>query len=220
MWNPVLQGGTMRIIDLTLQLDETSLSYPGTTTGIALQRFDPVSQGCTVSCFDRLDPHCGTHLDAPLHFVPGASDVASLPLILPDILVLPAPYHSIPVDTLPSPCELEDKAVLFATGWERHAGTKRFFDDFPFLDRELAQRLANQRPALVGLDSPSVDDRTGDHPVHRILLSAGIPIVEGLVNLMDLHAVLEAGERARLAAFPLRIHTLEGSPVRAVAIVD
>jgi kynurenine formamidase len=84
----------------------------------------------------------------------------------------------------------------------------------------LAEQLADLGPALVGFDSPSVDDQEGSHPAHRLLLSAGIPIVEGLINLAELQSELRAGRSARLAAFPLRIRALEGSPVRAVAIIE
>jgi arylformamidase len=210
----------MRVIDLTLELDERSLSYPGTALGLALERLDISSPECRVTRFDRLDPHCGTHLDAPLHFVPGAADVTDIRLAFPDIIVIPSPQGPISVDVLSDDSEIAGKAVLFTTGWEQHAGTKRFFEEFPYLDRALAERLVEHCPALVGLDSPSVDDRAGDHPAHRILLSAGIPILEGLINLTKLRAELQAGKSARLAAFPLRIRTLEASPVRAVAIID
>jgi len=115
---------------------------------------------------------------------------------------------------------LEGKAVLFSTGWEKGAGTKEFFEGFPVLSGALAERLVTQKVALVGLDSPSVDATSGDYPVHRILLSAGIPIVEGLVNLTALIPHIETGSCVRLAAFPLRIRGLEGSPVRAVAIIE
>jgi kynurenine formamidase len=83
----------------------------------------------------------------------------------------------------------------------------------------LAQALVAHDVAIVGLDSSSADPAVSDYPAHRILLAAGIPILEGLVNLPALIPHLQAGHTVRLAAFPLRIQGLEGSPVRAVAIV-
>ena len=210
----------MRIIDLTLELGKQSLSYPGTSAGLLLESVDSSSADCTLSQFSHLDPHCGTHLDAPLHFTPGGADVATLPLIFPEIIVVSSPQGAISLDALPDKPDIAGKAVLFATGWERHAGTQRFFESFPYLDPHLAEQLADLGPALVGLDSPSVDDQAGSHPAHRLLLSAGIPIVEGLINLAALQSELRAGRSARLAAFPLRIRALEGSPVRAVAIIE
>jgi kynurenine formamidase len=53
-------------------------------------------------------------------------------------------------------------------------------------------------------------------PSHRILLGAGIPIVEGLCNLSAL-----AGESGGVwfGAFPLNLEGVDGSPIRAVAFV-
>jgi len=209
----------MQIIDLSLEMKDGSLSYPGTSSGIILNRIDMSFPGSTLSRFTHLDPHCGTHLDAPLHFVDHGNDVASQPLILPELVVISSTLNSIPADVLIGQPSLEGKAVLFSTGWEKHAGTAAFFEGFPSLSPELANQLVSQRVALVGLDSPSVDpaDST-DYTAHRTLLSAGISIAEGLVNLPALLPVIERGERLYFAAFPLRIRKLEGSPVRAVAI--
>lgn len=210
----------MVLIDLTQQLMNGSLSYPGMAPGVVLERIDIGFPDCTVSRFSHFDAHCGTHFDAPLHFVPGASDVAATLLILPEIVVISASESPLSLDVLKSTPSLDGKAILFSTGWDKHAGTKEFFEGFPVLSKALAEHLVAQKAALVGLDSPSVDASVGDYPVHRLLLGAGIPIVEGLINLPSLRPHLEAGKRVRLAAFPLRIQGLEGSPVRAVALIE
>lgn len=210
----------MKLIDLSLEMKHGSLSYPGTTSGLMLERIDIGFSGSTVSRFSHFDAHCGTHFDAPLHFIPKADDVAATPLLLPDIVVISASESPLLLDVLKDAPSLEGKAVLFSTGWDKHAGTKGFFERFPVLSQALAKHLVTQKVALVGLDSPSVDASVGDYPVHRLLLGAGIPIVEGLINLPSLRPHLEAGKRVRLAAFPLRIQGLEGSPVRAVALIE
>lgn len=210
----------MKLIDLSLEMKHGSLSYPGTAPGLMLERIDIGFPGSTVSRFTQFDAHCGTHFDAPLHFVPKASDVAATPLVLPEIVLISASESPLLLDVLKDAPSLEGKAVLFSTGWEKHAGTKEFFEDFPVLSKALAEQLVTQRVALVGLDSPSVDSASGDYPVHRLLLGARIPILEGLVNLHALLPHLEAGKTVHLAAFPLRIQGLEGSPVRAVALIE
>ena len=209
----------MQIIDLSLEMKDGSLSYPGTASGIALERIDSGFPGSTVSRFAHFDAHCGTHLDAPLHFVPGADDVATKPLMLPELVMISSTFNPIPADVLDGLPSLEGKAVLFSTGWEVHAGTKAFFEGFPSLSPALAESLVAQNVAIVGLDSPSVDaTTTTDYPVHRVLLSAGMSLVEGLVNLPTLTPHIESGHTLRFAAFPLRIRGLEGCPVRAVAL--
>ena len=210
----------MKLIDLSLEMKHGSLSYPGTAPGLMLERIDIGFPGSTVSRFTHFDAHCGTHFDAPLHFVPEADDVAATPLVLPELVVVSSSENPISPDVLSEHPSLEGKAVLFSTGWEERAGTKEFFEGFPVLSEALSKHLVAQKVALVGLDSPSVDASVGDYPVHRLLLGAGIPIVEGLVNLPALLPHLEAGKTVRLAAFPLRIRGLEGSPVRAVALIE
>jgi arylformamidase len=209
----------MKLIDLSLPMNDASLSYPGSELGIVLERIPFNSPGGTLSRFVHLDPHCGTHFDAPLHFIADSDDVASVPLMLPELVVVPSSLNPIPADVLRDIPELKAKAVLFSTGWEQYAGTAEFFVDYPVLSPALAQELVAQGVAIVGLDSSSVDPTVSDYPAHRILLAAGIPILEGLVNLPALIPHLRAGHTVRLAAFPLRIQDLEGSPVRAVAIV-
>lgn len=210
----------MQIIDLSLEMKDGSLSYPGTAPGLLLERIDIGFPGSTVSRFTQFDAHCGTHVDSPLHFVPKADDVAAMPLVVPELVVISSSKNPIPADVLSGHPSLDGKAVLFSTGWERYAGTKAFFEEFPVLSPDLAEQLVAQNVALVGLDSPSVDAASSDYPAHRLLLSAGIPIVEGLVNLPSLIPHIESGCHVRLAAFPLRIRGLEGSPVRAVALVE
>ena len=51
-------------------------------------------------------------------------------------------------------------------------------------------------------------------PVHKILLSNRIPIIEGLTNLESL-----LGHRFEFIALPLKISGADGSPIRAIAIL-
>ena len=54
--------------------------------------------------------------------------------------------------------DIEGKAVLVHTGWDRHWRTEAYFDDHPFLTAEAAQLLVNRGAALVGIDSHNIDD--------------------------------------------------------------
>jgi arylformamidase len=70
----------------------------------------------------------------------------------------------------------------------------------------MARRLASRGTVLAGIDTLSI----GDDEVHRILLGAGVWIVEGLA----LEAV-EPGDYD-LACLPLNIPGVEGAPARAL----
>ena len=68
---------------------------------------------------------------------------------------------------------------------------------------------------LIGIDAPTVENmELGDGKIHRMLLGAGIAILEGLC--------LESAtkERYTLSALPLRLTGENGSPCRAVLIEE
>jgi kynurenine formamidase len=205
------------LVDLTQTLDAQSLSYPGTVRTWTAERRDVRSDLATLTRFSDFDPHGGTHLDAPLHFAPGGADAAGVPLRLFPAIVVPVESPRIDADSVPANCA--GRAVLFSTGWEDRAGTADYYEGFPSMTLEAAQRLVDRGVGLVGLDTPSVDGRTEgkpSYPAHGILCGAGVPIVEGLVNL---RALLPVEGEILFAAFPLKLRGIEASPVRAVALV-
>jgi kynurenine formamidase len=204
------------LIDLTQTLTDESLSYPGAVPAWTAERSEIGCPGATVTRFSVFDPHAGTHLDAPLHFAPDGADLAELPLHLYPAIVIRVDGSRVEAVSVPDDCA--GHAVLFSTGWESRAGTSGYFESFPSIAPEAAQCLVDRRVGLVGVDSPSVDSGAEhpSYPAHKILCGAGVPIVEGLVNLRPL---LSVDGELLFAAFPLKLAGVEGSPVRAVALV-
>jgi kynurenine formamidase len=104
--------------------------------------------------------------------------------------------------------------VIYRTGWDRAFGTPECFSDFPTLTLEAARWIADRRIGLLGMDTltPSTDWKE----VHLTLLAKGVEIVivEGLTHLEQLP------ERFTFIGFPLNIKGRDGSPIRAVAVVD
>ena len=132
----------------------------------------------------RLDfgVHTGTHVDAPLHFIEEGDGAEQLPL-----------------DVLVGPCE-----VVAGQGFAERVLIK----DAPELDAAAAQALVDQGVRLVGVDRMSV----GDEDAHRVLLGAGIVVVEGL----DLRMV-DPGTY-QLYCLPLKLVGSDGSPARAILL--
>lgn len=204
------------IVDLSQVLTTRTLSYPGTERALVAETLDVGETDVLVSRLSFFDLHAGTHMDAPLHFKPGGADIASLPLNLLPIKLVQIDTAQIKPTAVPKDCR--GMAVLFSTGWEKNAGTDDYFGTYPGLEPSAASLLVERGAALIGLDTPSVDSRA-DNPTyssHRILCGCGIPIVEGLINLRSLASV---SRPCWFAAFPLPFAGLEGSPVRAVALV-
>jgi len=161
----------------------------------------------------------GTYLDSPYHRYAEGKDLAGLSLgslaNLPGALVqAPANAREIPHDLFAG-LELAGKAVLVHTGWAKHWGTDRYFEDHPFLTRGAAEYLCESGAALVGIDSYNIDDTTdGTRPAHSLLLGREIPIVEHLCNLDRLSAA-----RFRFFAVPPKVKAFGTFPVRAFALL-
>ena len=164
-----------------------------------------------------LGAHSGTHIDAPMHFIRDGASIDRVPL---EALIGPALVIEI-ADSVQAidAAELERhpwrgaSRVLFRTrsserGWMRSAG---FHRDFAYIAPDAAQLLADAGVQLVGIDYLSAEQFGAPEPrTHRILLGAGIPIVEGLVLEQ-----VRAGEYD-LIVLPIRVAGHEGAPARAV----
>ena len=112
--------------------------------------------------------------------------------------------------------DLEGKAILIHTGWDRHWNTDRYFEGHPFLTEETARYLKAAKATLVGIDSLNIDDnRNPTRPVHSILLEAGIPIVEHLCNLESM-----PDDGFSFFAVPAKVKRFGSFPVRAFGIVE
>lgn len=162
-----------------------------------------------------LGVHTGTHVDAPLHFTPGAIGIDALPL---DALVGIARVIEIHGDAV-AVGELEaanigrGERILLKTrnspaAWQR----SDFVENAVALTAESASWLANRGVMTLGIDYLSVGSYAADNgePVHRALIDAGIIIIEGL----DLTAV-PAGP-CDLVCLPLKIADADGAPARAI----
>ena len=161
----------------------------------------------------------GTYVDSPFHRYADGCDLADLPLSslanLECLVVRPEPGAGSHIGRLPLDArEVRGRAVLVATGWDRHWRTDRYFEGHPHLAGELADWLVAAGAVLVGIDSFNIDSTsTGERPVHSALLGHNIPIVE---HLRGLDALPERG--ARFFAVPVKVRGFGTFPVRAFAI--
>ena len=104
------------IVDLTRQLTHRSLSYPGDRVGVAVTMVDVGDPEVRLTHLTHLDMHLGTHIDAPLHFIPGALDVVALGLALRPGLVVRTRDRTIPASVL-TQTSLKGRAVMLDNGW-------------------------------------------------------------------------------------------------------
>jgi kynurenine formamidase len=77
--------------------------------------------------------------------------------------------------------------------------------------------IINSNIKIFGCDLPSVDvSGSKDKPIHNALLGSNIIVYESLANLNQLPLLTPF----EFYGFPLPFVGLDGSPVRAVAILD
>jgi kynurenine formamidase len=214
----------MTFLDLSHTIENGMVTYPGLPGPVISDHLSRVDSRAnyargTEFLIGRIDMvgNTGTYLDTPFHRFDGGSDLAGL--TLDDVADLPGVCIEAPgPDIGPAAVgglELAGKAVLFATGWDRHWGTDTYGDpSHPFVNADLVERLIDGGAVLVGIDSVNIDDtRGGDRPAHSGLLAAGIQVVEHLTGLEIL-----VGREFRFFAVPPKVSGFGTFPVRAFAI--
>lgn len=175
-----------------------------------------------------LGTHIGTHADAPRHFIPNGGTIDEIPL---DVLIGPATVvdftgcaalQEIGVADIAQ--KLGGKAparLILRTGWSEYFGTMKFYNEYPFLSEEAAGWLVEKGVRLIAMDTPSPDNPANsrgtrkDSPNHKVLLGAGVVLVEYLTNLSSL-----SGAEVDLIVMPLKLKGCDGSPARCVAIEE
>lgn len=169
----------------------------------------------------RFGSHTGTHMDAPRHVFPtGATiDAFSPDRWIGTAIVVPVPNATADTPFGPAVLELLPSGLapgwfaLLATGWDRYWGTADHFRH-PYPSADLATALLAAGAGLIGIDAASVDSSvSGGDASHRVLLGAGIPVVEHLRGLDR----LRPWTACRALFAPLPLVGADGSPVRAVA---
>jgi arylformamidase len=212
-----------RFVDLTHKMAAGLPAFPGDPQ-LRLTRYEMPESPCNLMEIN-LPSHQGTHLDAPYHFYPEGTAVEDIPLERfhgPAALVDLAPGGVLPPRTPLTRAHFQPFAddftlgarVVYRTGWDRAFGRPEFFTDYPTLTLDAARWIAERRIGLLGMDTPTPSNQARE--CHLMLLAPGLEIVlvEGLQGLE------RVPRRFTLSVFPLRIERGDGSPVRAVAIVD
>jgi len=181
--------------------------------------------------------HAYTHVDAPVHFLPGDRDIAQMPV---DQWMGPAAVVDLThlgengevtaadLQRLGGHVQAGDIALL-RTDWPRKCPveSERFWREAPFTGRSACEWLVARKVKAVGYDyPPDYAVRTTifepgkkvtryDCTTHDVFFPAGITVIEYLTHLDQIGA-----PRCRFIALPLKLDGADGSPVRAIALLD
>jgi arylformamidase len=203
-----------RIYDITRTLSPSIAVWPGDTP-FSTQVMMDMDKGDSANVTTlTISSHCGTHVDAPYHFVNNDLPLEQIPL---DIYVGPATV--VTVQRQAGPLTVADFPDL---NWDRverllvHSVASdhpldQFLAEYVYPSPELADFMGEKGVILFGSDAASMDTvDSGTLPNHHALQRNGIFILENLAL-----AGVPDGEY-ELIALPLKIEGGDGSPVRAI----
>jgi arylformamidase len=203
-----------KLLDVSVPLAAGMPAYPG-NPDFELQPLKRIAQGGS-SNVSRLilGTHTGTHVDAPKHFIDdGASvEALSLELLLRRARVVEILRRGgIGAEDLAAAGLREDLRVLLKTPNSALWNSGTFHEDYTHLSESGARYLVDQGVKVVGIDYLSVEQfKKPGAPAHRMLLSNGVIIIEGL-NLSD----AEPG-MYEMYCLPLPVTGGDGAPARVV----
>ncbi len=194
----------MEIIDISRDLLKTPV-YPGDPEGYVdpikeIRAGDSYNLNSIYTCL-----HSATHIDAPLHFIEGGKSIEQFPqdIFIGECLVVETPPGPITGAFAEEHFPWRDCERLLIKG-----------NGLSHLMESSAYYVADSGIKLIGTDSQTIGNSTSNAVIHKAVLSADIPVIEGL----DLSNV-EPGKYF-LVAQPLKVSGLEAAPCRAVLIKD
>ncbi len=213
---------TPDIIDLTHFISATMPVFPGTEAPRLDEAYTIERNGFAEKML-HLVSHTGTHIDAPGHILPGATRLDGFPagrFLGPAVVMDVSGVRGRSIETGDIEgygARLRDADfALLHTGWAEHWGLPKYFGPYPVLSPAAAQWLAGLGLKGFGVDTISVDVIDSSAlPVHRALFAQNLVIIE---NLADMKPLL--GKEFVFSCLPLKIVDADGSPIRAVAILN
>jgi arylformamidase len=183
------------MIDISVSLSAGMVTWPGDPP-VSIERFSSIDRGDPANVSSvSMSLHTGTHIDAPLHYLPDGASIDRMPL---DATVGRARVLHIGTGKEIGPGHLSLYKIRRGERILLKAGTS--------LSQAGAEFLVERGIRTVGIDSLSI----GNDDTHRKLLAAGIWIIEGL----ELTRVKPG--TYYLICLPLKITGADGAPARAM----
>lgn len=223
----------MEIVDLSVTLGEPGAAMVGGHQPPTFQPLNTHQEHYLSNARVSFSLHTGTHVDAPYHFCADGITIDQLPLdrvvgpaLVADLREVAGEGVALTIDhfeaCIPGRSSLKDVIIVLYTGWLAKAyHTEKYYVDNPYLSTDAASWLAENGIRALALDSSIDQSKPGrkpspdSHPVHRILLGSGIPLIENVTNLDKL-----LGRNVQLFALPVKLHKESGAPARVMAVVD
>jgi arylformamidase len=204
--------------DISVPLKQGMPSFPMDPVQPKIYRFHDVELGAkvTMSMLEIIS-HTGTHIDTPLHFIPGGSTVSDMALDATvgraRVIEIKDPVK-IKVPELKQHNVKKGERLLFKTrNSPRVYESPTFIEDYVYLDGTAAEYLAEKQISLFGLDCITIGNFKDEQSIvktHQTLLAAGIYILESCAL-----GHVPPGEY-ELLCLPLLMFKGDAGPCRAI----
>ncbi len=215
-----MEAREMTFIDVSLGIGHGLFSWPGDPP-IEIERVVDMSKGDAANVSQlRIGSHTGTHVDPPVHFIPGAAGVDAIsldvlcgPAVLADLRGLPGPIGPKELDALDVPPGTTRLLIRTDNSEYWAERVREFPKQYVALSAPGAHWVVERGIKVFGTDFLSVEEfKNPGHPTHVALLEAGVVIVEGLD-----FSKAEPGAYD-FYCFPLKIVDGDGAPARAALV--
>ena len=220
-----------RLIDLSVGVNANTLSPPSTNIRVEITPHHRGPGFWQVSSVNQ-GLHTGAHIDSPLHVFQDGITTAEISLdqVIGEAVIVDLTFvganHKITIDDLRRGGVNQIKngdIVLLRTDWtdKMYGKWPDYFTQSPFFPPESAEWLVAKGPKSIGFDffeeycARLPDFTSEDFPMHRVILGAGIVIMEGITNLGALPR-----RRVPFYAPFYKIEGTEGAPACFFAKID
>lgn len=204
------------VVDISMPLHGSMPVWPG-SPGFASSAHLSLAGGDVANAtFLQMDVHCGTHVDAPRHFVEEGATLDKVglgPFVGPAWVADAVGYRAVDAELLESlDIPRDTTRLLLRTDNSLGPREAPFREDFVALTADGARWVVDRGMALVGIDYLSIQLFEDPPDTHQILLGAGTVILEGV----DLGHVQPG--RWTLFCLPINLVGAEAAPARAVLV--
>jgi arylformamidase len=187
--------------------------------------------------FIHFNPHGFTHVDAPMHFLPGGRPIEQVPLdkFMGEAAIVNLSHLNENDGVTAAELEKhgqhirEGDIVLLRTDWPLKCDymSRDFWTKAPYTARDACEWLVRRKVKTVGYDypcdqvlryevlDPQRKARREENTTHDVFFPAGIIVIEYVCNL---HLINR--ERIQFMALPIPFEGADGSPARAIAFEE
>jgi arylformamidase len=204
--------------DISVPLKQGMVYFPADPAPPKFYRCNDRALGSMATlCMIEMIGHTGTHLDAPLHFIPDGSTISDMDVqatIGPCRVIEIKDKESIKVKELePYKIKKGERLIFKTSNSPRTYESPKFQEHYVYLDTKAAGYLVEKKILLFGLDNITIgcfQDPDSIIQTHQKLLGAGIYILENCAM-----AGVPAGEY-ELLCLPLLMYNGDAGPSRAI----